>query len=133
MDFGLCIARNCTIARAMATTKVTSAKSPAPGRKGKLFLLILISLLAVIFFANLDWMVGYSRIGTAYGARVACSCHYVGGRSIGDCEKDFEPGMGLLRLSLDEQARSVTASIPLIASATAKFKEGWGCVSVPQG
>lgn len=71
---------------------------------------------------------GYALTGAAYGARVACSCRFVGGRPIGDCRKDFEPGMGLITLSEDTAARSVTARFPLIARQTATYREGWGCV-----
>ena len=70
---------------------------------------------------------GYASTGTSYGARVACSCHYVGGRSLADCRKDFESGMELVMLSADEDAKSVTARFPLLASQTATFREGEGC------
>jgi hypothetical protein len=66
--------------------------------------------------------------GTAYGARVACSCRYVGGRGLEDCRKDFEPGMAMVSLSEDAEAKSVTASVPLLSSQTARFREGYGCV-----
>jgi hypothetical protein len=66
--------------------------------------------------------------GTAYGARVGCSCRFVGGRGLGDCRKDFEPGMSMVRLSEDDEVKSVTASVPLLASATATYREGYGCV-----
>lgn len=66
--------------------------------------------------------------GTAYGARVACSCRYVAGRSLEDCAKDKLEGMELVRLSADNDAKSVTASIPLIASDTARYREGYGCM-----
>lgn len=69
--------------------------------------------------------------GTAYGARVGCSCRFVGGRSLGDCRKDFEPGMSMVRLSEDNEGKSVTASVPLLASATATYREGFGCVLEP--
>ena len=112
----------------MATVKTTS-KAPLTKRRvalciGGLFLLILIALLAY----NYTFIKGQLNVGTAYGARVACSCHYIGGRDIGDCEKDFEPGMELIGLSVDEGRKRVSASVPLIASATAEFREGWGCV-----
>ncbi|GEO00208.1 hypothetical protein NSE01_20400 [Novosphingobium sediminis] len=74
---------------------------------------------------------GYALTGTAYGARVACSCRFVGGRPLGDCRKDFEPGMDLITLSEDTAAHSVTARFPLIASQTATYREGWGCVLEP--
>ena len=112
----------------MATVK-TESKAPVTKRRvalyiGALFLLILIALLAY----NYTFIKGQLNVGTAYGARVACSCHYIGGRDIGDCEKDFEPGMELIGLSVDEGRKRVSASVPLIASATAEFREGWGCV-----
>ena len=76
----------------------------------------------------------YSRYGTrarlasAYGAHVACSCHFIAGRPLKDCEKDFEPGMGLVTLSADEGAHSVTARVIPLASETATFQRGQGCV-----
>jgi len=74
---------------------------------------------------------GYAVTGAAYGARVACSCRFVGGRALGDCRKDFEPGMDLITLTEDTAARSVTARFPLIARQTATYRDGWGCVLEP--
>lgn len=71
---------------------------------------------------------GYSTTGAAFGARTACACRYVAGRDLADCKKDFEPGMALVFLSDDEEARSVTARVPLFASDTARYREGYGCV-----
>jgi len=65
---------------------------------------------------------------SAYGARVGCSCRYVAGRGLSDCRKDFEPGMALVTLSEDEEARSVTARTALLFPQTATFREGEGCV-----
>lgn len=112
----------------MATVKNTSRPRPTKRRLalyiGTLFLIILISVLAY----NFAFIKGQLNIGTAYGARVACSCHYVGGRDIEDCRKDFEPGMELIGLSVDEEGKRVTASVPLFESATAELREGWGCI-----
>jgi len=112
----------------MATVKDTSRVRRTKGRLalyiGAVFLLILIAMLAY----NFTFIKGQLTIGTAYGARVACSCHYVGGRDIEDCRKDFEPGMELIGLTVDEERKRVTASVPLIQSATAEFREGWGCL-----
>jgi hypothetical protein len=87
----------------------------------------------IALLAGLGWYYGpglldSAEAGTAYGARVACSCRYVGGRGLEDCRKDFEPGMGLVSLSEDSEAKSVTASVPLLASQTATYREGYGCV-----
>ena len=111
----------------MATVKTTS-KAPLTKRRVLLYLaaLLLLTLIALLAY-NFAFIKGQLNVGTAYGARVACSCHYVGGRDIGDCEKDFEPGMEFIGLSVDDDRKRVTASVPMLASATAEFREGWGC------
>lgn len=87
--------------------------------------------LAIALIAALVWfwqpLNGYAQVGASYAARVGCSCRYVGGRSLSDCRKDFEPGMELVMLSEDAEAKSVTARFPLLASQTATFREGEGC------
>lgn len=112
----------------MATAKTRTGRS---GRLAASWPRLL--LLAALILAALGWYYGpdlsaKAGIGTAYGARVACSCRHAGGRSLADCEKDFEPGMELVSLSEDEKAKSVTASVPLLASHTATWREGYGCV-----
>lgn len=74
---------------------------------------------------------GYAGTGAAFGARTACSCRYVAGRSLEDCKKDFEPGMEVVFLSDDKEAKSVTAYVPLLASETARYSDGPGCVLEP--
>ena len=90
--------------------------------------LALIALLLAWFWAPLH---AYARTGASYGARVACSCRYLGGRELGDCRKDFEPGMELVMLSEDPAAKSVTARFPLISSQTATYRPGFGCQLEP--
>lgn len=111
-----------------SATKTQSRK----GRIALSVLALLAMILAAVFAYNYSFIKGQLGIGTAYGARVACSCHYVGGRDLTDCEKDFEPGMEVIGLSLDGEKRRVTASVPLLASATAEFREGWGCVMLTE-
>lgn len=79
-------------------------------------------------YANRATISGYADVGTAYAARVGCSCRFVAGRSLDDCEKDKLAGMELVSLSDDEEAKSVTASFPLVTSHTATLREGYGCV-----
>ncbi|NNF93988.1 MAG: hypothetical protein HKP43_01425 [Altererythrobacter sp.] len=71
---------------------------------------------------------GYAQTATAYSARVACSCRFVAGRDLKDCEKDKLAGMELVTLTEDVAAQSVTARFPLISHDTANFREGYGCV-----
>lgn len=96
-----------------------------------LALLVAGGLVALWFSSAGERLRGDAMAGTAYGARVACSCRHVAGRSLEDCAKDKLAGMELIRLSDDEAAKSVTASVPLIAEATARYRRGYGCVLDP--
>lgn len=89
---------------------------------------VVIALLGAAWLAWGDTLRKTGATGTAYAARVACSCRYVAGRSLDDCGKDKLDGMELVMLSENESSRSVTASIPFVASDTASYREGYGCV-----
>ena len=108
----------------MATAKTRSRKT-----RFRLFLLLLV--MALLGGAWVAWgaeLRHTGEAGSAYAARVGCSCRFVAGRSLDDCAKDKLDGMELVSLSEDGPAKSVTASIPLLASDTATYREGYGCV-----
>ena len=112
----------------MATAKSSSIA------KRRIWPRVLLALAALA--GALGWyyrapIAGYTTLGTAFGARTACACRYIAGRDKADCEKDFEPGMELVFLSDNQSTRSVTARVPLLASATATYREGFGCVLEP--
>ncbi len=71
------------------------------------------------------------ELGVGYAARVACGCRYIGNRSIGDCRKDFEPGMEPIMLSDDPATQTVTASVPLIARRSVRYDPVLGCQPEP--
>jgi hypothetical protein len=113
----------------MEDSRLANAKSRRRRRSWPILLLVLAGALAALWFSEAGQRLrGDAAAGTAYGARVACSCRFVAGRSMEDCARDKLAGMGLIRLSADDADRSVTASIPLIASETASLREGYGCV-----
>ncbi|MEH6790461.1 hypothetical protein [Parasphingorhabdus sp.] len=116
----------------MATVKTTSRSQPSKRRIALYIAAFFLMILLAVMAYNFSFIKGQLNVGTAYGARVACSCHYIGGRDLKDCEKDFEPGMEVIGLSLDEERKRVTASALMIASATAEFREGWGCVMLTE-
>ncbi len=93
------------------------------------------ALVGLLLVAALAWagptLIARARLGSAYGARLACSCRYVEGRAMGSCADDKEPGMALVRLEDVPEERAVRASVPLFASRTARFKPGWGCLLDP--
>jgi len=100
--------------------------------KGILAGLLLLALLALVAW---QWttLSARARLGAAYGARIGCSCRYVEGRAMGSCEHDKEPGMALVSLTDRPESRAVEASVPLLATRTARFKPGWGCLLDPAG
>lgn len=113
----------------MGISRLANAKSRRRSRAWLIALLVLAGCLAALWFSGLGQRLrGDAMAGTAYGARVACSCRFVAGRSMEDCAKDKLAGMGLIRFSADEETKSVTASVPLVASDTASLHEGYGCV-----
>lgn len=113
----------------MGVSRLANAKSR---RRSRLWLVLLLSLvagLAALWFSNFGQRLrGDAAAGSAYAARVACSCRFVAGRSMEDCGKDKLAGMGMIRIRADEETKSVTASVPLVASETASLSEGYGCV-----
>lgn len=111
-------------------TKTRTARTAA-GRRSRRWIWPL-ALLALML-AGGAWAFGGSikgnaEAGTAYMARVACSCRFVAGRSLEDCARDKLDGMALITLVDDEEAKSVTARFPLVAANTARYRKGFGCV-----
>lgn len=94
-----------------------------------------VGIAVLILTALLAWrwsaLVGRAQLGAAYGARVACSCRYVDGRPMGSCQGDKEPGMGIVTLADEPEAKAVKASVPLLATRTARYRPGWGCLLDP--
>lgn len=114
----------------MATAKTSVQRSRPTWLKVTLVLLVAAAVLAWVYREPIG---GYAGVGTAFGARTACSCRYVAGRDLADCKKDFEPGMEMVFLRDDEDEKAVTAYVPLVASETARFRKGYGCVLEPWG
>jgi hypothetical protein len=111
----------------MATAKPLSARKLGRQPRRQRLVWIGAILLAVVVVALWPTIRAYAVAGASVGARVACSCRYVGGRDLSECRQDFEPGMSLIVLTQDDAAKSVTARLPLLSRATATFREGEGC------
>ena len=109
----------------MATAKKAGGRKPRGNRLVWLGALVVALLASWLAFGTAA--TGYANAATAYSARVACSCRYVGGRDLDDCAKDKLSGMELVTLSADDADRSVTARM-LIVTDTARIKPGYGCV-----
>jgi hypothetical protein len=115
----------------MATAKPLSSRPRPTGRRPRRLrkTVVILAIAAAILLA-VFWSTAHSNAvaGASVAARVACSCRYLGGRELSDCRKDFEPGMGLVVLSENSEAKSVTARVPLLSRETATLRDGEGCV-----
>lgn len=88
-------------------------------------------VLVALVIANWSGWRAQAGVGAAYGARMTCSCRYVQGRDLTSCATDTEPGMGIVQISDDPLGKTVTGSVPLMASRTARYKPGYGCLLDP--
>ncbi|RJY09617.1 hypothetical protein [Aurantiacibacter aquimixticola] len=89
-------------------------------------LAVIVTITSVFFGQNIS---GFAQAGTGYAAKTACGCRHLAGRELESCKDDLLDNMWAIWLSEDESERSVTASVPLIASNTATYRDGPGCVS----
>jgi hypothetical protein len=103
-------------------------KVKRPFLTGTIILLLILLVAAVVYAMRMKPTV---ELGVGYGAHVICSCRYIGGRDMQSCYNDYEPGMEMISMSEDEENKRITASVPLLASRSAQFREGLGCVLEP--
>ena len=73
-------------------------------------------------------MKAQAEVRASYAARIGCSCRYVQGRDLDSCKSDFEPGMEIVSVADDVETRTVTGSVPLLASRSARLEGDSGCV-----
>jgi len=94
--------------------------------------LFLLPVALFAFWMAISWPGWERAAGQAAGlaARVACSCRYVEGRDLPSCRTDLAgvPWMALVRYEDDPAARRLTAKVPLLATRSARLREGFGCL-----
>jgi hypothetical protein len=97
-----------------------------------------LALMAGVAAAWLGWaaMGPEARTATAIAAPTACACRHVSRLPLEQCEAALaaqdlgRPGEHL-SLTEDAGAKTVTASVPLLASQSAQFEIEWGCRLAP--
>jgi len=67
-----------------------------------------------------------ANIGTGYAAQQTCACLFVSRRTIDSCLGDLEP-LARKLISIHPGAGEVTATGFVLATATARYEEGFGC------
>jgi hypothetical protein len=103
-----------------------------PARRRRLWLWLWALMLAVLALAIWYYptLKAQAEVGSAYAARIGCSCRYVQGRPLDSCTRDFEPGMEIVSVADDVETKTVTGSVPLLASRSARYEGASGCVFV---
>lgn len=65
---------------------------------------------------------------SATAAQTGCLCRYAAGRSLASCQGDPAVKQSWVGLHDDASAHSLTASVPLLASQTARWVPETGCM-----
>lgn len=103
----------------------------AGGRRGKTWLRVgggvALALLAFVAWQWSGWR-ARAEAGTAYAARIVCSCRYVQGRPLDACAQEVALDAGAVSLSDDPQAKRITGAVPLLGRASARWVKGYGCL-----
>ena len=94
----------------------------------RMIALILALLVIALLIARGPYWLAQAQTGANYGARIGCSCRFVQGRDLASCATDFEPGMALVSIEETTNPPGVEASVPLLASAGARYVAGTGCL-----
>ncbi len=105
--------------------------------KNKVRLLVIIILLMIVLISgvilyNFSTVKGNAQLSASYASHIICSCRYIQGRDLEDCEKDFEPGMELVTLSDDSENKRLTASILFLSEAVAEYRGNFGCIQLSE-
>lgn len=121
-------------AKTLGIERPPAARQPSRWKRNSLVLLVL----ALIAGLALAWtsLRRDALVSAAYGARVGCVCHFVSGLGAGQCKADIAlAGLGrtsgLVVLSSDDAARTLTARVPLLASQSATYSPDTGCQLEP--
>ncbi|MCH4152645.1 MAG: hypothetical protein LKF30_11975 [Sphingobium sp.] len=88
---------------------------------------LLIGLLAYGWWHWSDWRRA-GETGASYAARLTCSCRYIGGRDAKSCARDIRDDAWMASVNEEPEEKAVRASVPLLGSARAVFRPGYGCL-----
>ena len=115
----------------MTSPNHTTPPVAAPKRgitlRPKWIALVLLALVVVYVAIQFPVFQKKAELGSAYAAQVGCSCHFIEGRSIGSCETDMEEAAWMVSMTADDSNGTVTGSVPVLASRTAKYDTLMGC------
>lgn len=112
----------------MATANSGQIRQRQPSRWGRN--LALLAAVAAILLIGWFWtrMRAASLENAAYVAQTGCLCRHAAGRGWAQCQADPGIKRDWVGMSEDAAMRSVTASVPALASQTARWSKDSGCV-----
>lgn len=115
----------------MATAKRAEMQHRQPVRWGRN--LTILALLVAVMLTAWFWtrMRVTAQARASYAAQTGCLCRFSSGRSLASCRGDASIKQDLVGLHEDTAARSMTASVPLLATQTAWWSPEGGCVLEP--
>lgn len=94
---------------------------------GKVIKYIALALLFSTAAFGINYLVTYAKIGAGYNAKLACSCHFISGRTLEDITENDLYAVPFAKQSLDEANKIVHSSIFGIIERSAKYTPGLGC------
>jgi hypothetical protein len=106
------------------------AKS-AQVKSGVSFGLILLTAVLAGGVGTLPYINAQAELGVAYGARMACSCHYVSKRPLEACKAELPASAQSVVLEADKAKGLLRAKIGSLYARSAQFTPGYGCVLQP--
>lgn len=118
-----------------ASPDKTIPPAAAPGKARARWRWWLLLAMAIVLAGGIYLYPGLkaqAEAGSAYAARIGCSCRYVQGRAMDSCVRDFEPGMEIVSVADDPATKTVTGAVPLLASRSASYRGASGCVFNPE-
>jgi hypothetical protein len=83
----------------------------------------IVAVVAAVWWLHLPDL---AHIGTGYTAEQTCACLFVSRRSFESCHAELDP-LAKRLVSVTAGTNEVTARSMLIAHATARYQQGYGC------
>lgn len=92
--------------------------------------LLLVAGVALVIWRWPHWRAS-GEAGSAYAARITCSCRYVEGRSAESCAHDIKGDASLVSITDIPEEKAIVGTVPLLGKAKAIYKAGYGCLMQP--
>lgn len=94
-------------------------------------LVVLAAVIILTIWKWNDWR-ATGQAGSAYAVRLTCSCRYIQGRSAQSCAQDVANDAGSVTIEADDKAKRISGHVPMLGSASAVYRPGFGCLMEQQ-